>query len=82
MTPEERLAEQQRLEKIQEEAQDASVSGMDGEKIRIDHMQATSKAELSELVEAITKKVNQFRHLDDYPVFLEELMCSISASCE
>lgn len=75
MTPEERLAEDLRLQKIQEES-DA------GEKSGIDSMQATNKAELSELSDAISKKVTQYKHLDDFPTFLEDLMRSVCSTCK
>lgn len=81
MTPEERLAEQLRLQQIQDDpdaAVDTPTSDID--QMRIDQMQATNKAELSGLADAIGKKVNQFRHLEDYPTFLEDMMCSICSS--
>lgn len=85
MTPEEKLAEKLRLQKIQEEAD--LIAAMDtfgvSEKASgFDALNPSNKAELAELSEAISKKVNQFKHLEDFPGFLEELVRSVCANCK
>ena len=88
MTPEERIAEKLRLQKLQEE-EDFKVAmdtfGIDstGEKVSgIDGMYPTTKAEFSEFSDAINRKVTQFKHKDEFPAFIEELIRNLSANCK
>lgn len=88
MTPEERIAEKLRLQKLQEEADlklametlgitaDASVEGS------IDGMVPTSKDEFSQLAQLISNRVALFREKDEFPNFVEELVKNISLHCK
>lgn len=82
MTPEERLAEKLRLQKIQEEADLRAAMDTFGvsDKSGIDGINPTNKTELTELSEAISKKVNQYKQLEDFPGFLEELVRNVCVS--
>lgn len=84
MTPEEKLAEKLRLQKIQEEADlrvamdtfgvvERTGSGIDG-------LHPTNRAGLTELADAINQKVTQYKDLEDFPGFLEELTRSICST--
>lgn len=79
MTPEEKLAEKLRIQKIQEEADLRAAMDTFGvtDKTGIDALQPKNKAELSELSDSISKKVSQFKHLADFPGFLEELVRNV-----
>lgn len=84
LTPEEKLAEKLRLQKIQEE-NDLRVA-MDTFGVSagasIDGLNPTNRAELTELAEAINQKVSQFKEMEDFAGFLEELTRSICSSRE
>lgn len=82
MTPEERLAEKLRLQKIEEEADLRAAMDTFGvsDKSGIDGLNPTNKIELTELAEAISKKVNQYKQMDDFPGFLEELVRNVCVS--
>lgn len=84
MTPEEKLAEKLRLQKIQEEADLRAAMDTFGitEKSGIDALQPKNKTELTELADAISKKVSQYKHLVDFPGFLEELVRNVCANCK
>lgn len=77
MTPEEKLAEKLRLQKIQEEADLHAALDTFGVTDGIDGSQPKTKAELTELADSISKKVSQFKHLADFPGFLEELVRNV-----
>lgn len=81
MTPEEKLAEKLRLQKIQEESDLRTAMDTFGV-TEIDAAQPKTKAELTELADAISKKVSQFKHLSDFPGFLEELVRNVCANCK
>lgn len=82
MTPEEKLAEKLRIQKIQEEADLRAAMDTFGvtDKTGVDALQPKNKAELSELADAICKKVSQYKHLADFPGFLEELVRNVCAN--
>lgn len=82
MTPEEKLAEKIRLEEIQKEADLRAAMDTFGvtDKSGIDALQPKTKSELTELADAISKKVSQYKHLGDYPGFLEELVRNVCAN--
>lgn len=82
MTPEEKLAEKLRLQKIQEESDLRAAMETFGvtEKLGIDTAQPKTKAELTELADSISKRVSQFKHLADFPGFLEELVRNVCAN--
>lgn len=84
LTPEEKLAEKLRLQKIQEE-NDLRVA-MDTFGVSagasIDGLNPTNRAELTELADAIRQKVSQFKEMEDFAGFLEELTRSICSSRE
>lgn len=85
MTPEEKLAEKLRLQKIQEEADLLAAMDTFGVKIDksgLDAFDPTNKAELAEFGDALNKKISQFKHLDDYPGFLEELIRNLCVTCK
>lgn len=84
MTPEEKLAEKLRLQKIQEEADLRAAMDTFGitEKSGIDALQPKNKTELTELADAISKKVSQYKHLVDFPGFLEELVRNVCVNCK
>lgn len=86
MTPEERIAEKLRLQKIQEAADlklametlgitgDAQ-SGVEGS---IDSMVPTNKAEFTQLAQLISNRVSLFREKEDFANFVEDLVKNIS----
>lgn len=82
MTPEEKLAEKLRLQKIQEEADLHAAMDTFGitDKSGIDALQPKNKTELTELADAISKKVSQFKHLADFTSFLEDLVRNVCAN--
>lgn len=79
MTPEEKLAEKLRIQKIQEESDLRAALDTFGV-TEIDAAQPKTKAELTEFADAINKKVSQFKHLADFPGFLEELVRNVCAN--
>lgn len=85
MTPEEKLAEKLRIQKIQEEADLRAAMdtfGVSDNKTGIDALQPKNKIELSEFADAISKKVSQYKHLVDFPGFLEELVRNVCVNCK
>lgn len=85
MTPEEKLAEKLRIQKVQEESDLRAAMdtfGIAADKSGIDGIQPTTRAELSELSEAISRKVNLYTKIDDFPGFLEELVRCVCVNCE
>lgn len=85
MTTEEKLAEKLRLQKIQEEADLRAAMdtfGVSADKTGLDGFNPTNKIELAEFSDALSKKISQFKHLDDYPGFLEELVRNLCVSCK
>jgi len=82
MTPEEKLAEKLHIQKIQEESDLRAALDTFGvaEKTGIDAINPTKRAELTELSDAISKKVNQYTKIDDFPGFLEELVRGVCAN--
>lgn len=86
MTPEEKLAEKLRLQKLQEEAdlkaamdtfgvQPSPSEGIDG-------MHPTNKVEFEEFGNAIAKKVGNYKNHDEYLTFLEDLVRKLCANCK
>lgn len=85
MTPEQKLAEKLRLQKIQQEedlktALDTfgvteSPSGLDG-------MHPTNKAEFSEFAQALCKKILNYSKSDEFPGFVEEFVRNICVNCK
>jgi translation initiation factor 3 subunit J len=84
MTPEQRLAEKLRLQKLQEENDLKLALGTLGivDKSTIDGMDPKTKEEFSELADAISKKVVEYRFDDEFSGFAEKLISNICASCE
>lgn len=85
LTPEERLAEKRRLQKLQEEndlqtAMETLGIGPMSSGNGIDGMHPTTKEEFSELAEAISKKLSNYRANTEYQGFLEELLLKLFAS--
>lgn len=84
MTPEEKLAEKLRIQKIQEEADLRVAMDTFGVVERtgngIDGLHPTNRAGLTELADAINQKVTLYKDLDDFAGFLEELTRSICSS--
>lgn len=85
LTPEQRLAEKRRLQKLQEEndlktAMETlgitSMSTGGG----IDGMHPTTKEEFAELADAISKKLSNYRAHQEYQGFLEDLLLKVFAS--
>lgn len=85
MTPEQKLAEKLRLQKLQEEsdlknAMDTfGVTSLAG---GIDGMHPTTKEEFIELSDAITKKLSNYKNSTEYCAFLEDLVTKLFASCK
>lgn len=85
MTPEQKLEEKLRLQKLQEESDlksaldtfgvAAIVGGIDG-------MHPTSKEEFIELSDAINKKLSNYRNDIEYCAFLEDLITKMFACCK
>lgn len=84
MTPEEKLAEKLRIQKIQEESDLRAAMDTFGvvDKSSIDVFHPTTRSELMELGDAISKKVNLYTKVDDFPGFLEELVRNVCVNCE
>jgi len=84
LTPEEKLAEKYRLQKVQEEADLRAAMDTfgiaDKDRCGIDGLNPTNKAELSEFSEALSKKIGQYKHLPDFPQFVEDLVRGICSS--
>uniref|UniRef100_A0A182SV02 Eukaryotic translation initiation factor 3 subunit J n=1 Tax=Anopheles maculatus TaxID=74869 RepID=A0A182SV02_9DIPT len=85
LTPEERLAEKRRLQKLQEEndlqtAMETLGIGPMSSGNGIDGMHPTTKEEFAELAEAISKKLSNYRENPEYQGFLEELLLKLFAS--
>lgn len=87
MTPEQKLAEKLRLQRLQEEndlklaletlgVDDAAGSG------GIDGANPKTAEEYSALADAICKKVLQFKFEEEFSNFSEELIRNICAACE
>lgn len=85
LTPEQKLAEKLRLQKVQEEADLRAAMDTfgiaDKDRCGIDLMNPTNKAELSEFSEALSKKIGQYKNLADFPLFVEELVRGICSNC-
>ncbi|XP_053675508.1 eukaryotic translation initiation factor 3 subunit J [Anopheles nili] len=85
LTPEERLAQKRRLQKLQEEndlktaMETLGISPMSTGN-GIDGMHPTTKEEFSELAEAISKKLSNYRASNEYQGFLEDLLLKLFAS--
>lgn len=87
MTPEQRLAERHRIQKLQEE-NDLKLAletfGLGGDATTggagIDSRNPQTPEEFSEFAEAISKKVLQFKLRDEFSNFTEELVRNICAS--
>lgn len=83
MTPEQKLAEKLRIQKLQEEsdlknAMDTfGVTSIAG---GIDGMHPTQKEEFVELADAITKKLSNYKSDPEYSNFLEDLITKLFAS--
>lgn len=88
MTPEEKIAEKLRLQKMQEEAdlkiamETLGITPTDLAQGGIDGMVPTNRAEFNELAQAISTKVSLFRSKDEFPGFVEELIRNISLHCK
>lgn len=85
MTPEERIAEKLRLQKLQEEADlktALDTLGLGPSSIGIDAMTPNTKEEFTEFAEAISKKIFQFKNSDEYPTFVDDLVRNLCAGCE
>uniref|UniRef100_A0A182LTJ2 Eukaryotic translation initiation factor 3 subunit J n=1 Tax=Anopheles culicifacies TaxID=139723 RepID=A0A182LTJ2_9DIPT len=85
LTPEQRLAEKRRLQKLQEEndlktaMETLGITPMTSGN-GIDGMHPTTKEEFSELADAISKKLSNYRAHTEYQGFLEDLLLKIFAS--
>lgn len=86
MTPEQRLAEKARIQKLQEEndlkiaLETFGLGDTTGAVGGIDARNPQTAEEFTELAEAISKKVLQFRTREEYSNFTEELVRNICAS--
>lgn len=85
MTPEQRLAEKLRIQKLQEEndlklAMETFGVGDSTGGGGIDSRNPTTPEEFSELADAISKKVLQFKSRDEFSNFTEEIVRNICAS--
>lgn len=84
MSPGETLSDKLESQQVEEDctpntAKDATEISM---KIRIDAMHATNKVELIELAEMISMKVQQYKHLEDFAIFIEKLIRNICSTCK
>lgn len=86
MTPEQRLAEKHRIQKLQEEndlklaLETFGLGETTGAVGGIDTRNPQTPEEFTELAEAISRKVLQFKLRDEYSNFTEELVRNICAS--
>lgn len=80
MSPEEKSAEKLRIQRIQEEADlrvamdTFGVTDSDLVRGELDGAQPTNADELSAFKTALVKKIAQFKSLDGFPAFVEELV--------
>ncbi|XP_055613539.1 eukaryotic translation initiation factor 3 subunit J [Uranotaenia lowii] len=83
MTPEQKLAEKFRIQKLQEESdlknamETFGVTSLAG---GIDGMHPTSKEEFVEFADAITKKLSNYKNDPEYSNFLEDLVTKLFAT--
>nr|CAG4652391.1 EOG090X0OQM [Triops cancriformis] len=87
MTPEERLGEKLRLQKIQEEAdlqlaREAFGTTEQAKAGSIDHAKPQTKEEFTEFSKAIMKKVSEFQGQDQYSEFVESLIQELCLTLE
>ncbi|XP_059479654.1 eukaryotic translation initiation factor 3 subunit J [Neocloeon triangulifer] len=84
MTPEERLAEKKRQQKLQEEADlRAAIETFgitEGSGSGIDAMLPSSKEEFDEFGKALVKKIIPFSSSQHFPLFVEELIRDVCAN--
>lgn len=87
MTPEEKSAEKLRLQKIQEEAdlrvamETFGVTDSDLVRGELDGAQPTNPEELSSFKVALVKKISQFKSIEGFPGFIEELVQGVCLNC-
>lgn len=88
MTPEEKSAEKLRLQKVLEEAdlrvamETFGVTESDLIRGELDGAQPTNPAELTAFKTALVKKISQFRSLEGFPGFIEELVQGVCLNCK
>uniref|UniRef100_A0A0K8TQW0 Eukaryotic translation initiation factor 3 subunit J n=1 Tax=Tabanus bromius TaxID=304241 RepID=A0A0K8TQW0_TABBR len=81
LTEEEKLNEKLRLQKIQEEEDLKHAMDTFGvTDLKIDDMNPKTKAEFTELSDAISKKVAKFKSFEEFPNFVEELVRNVCAN--
>jgi len=81
MTPEEKLAEKLRLQKIAEENDlKLGLESLGLSSTKIDGRNPSTAEEFTELADAIGKKIAQFRHSEEFGNFAEEIVRNICAS--
>lgn len=88
MTPEEKPAEKLRLQKIQEEADlrvamdTFGITENDLARGELDGAQPTNSEELTVFKTALVKKISQFKSLEGFPGFIEELVQGVCLNCK
>lgn len=85
MTPEQKLAEKLRLQKLQEESDLKNALDTFGVTTLaggIDGMTPNTKEDFVELSDAIVKKLSSYKSDPDYADFLEDLVTKLFAGCE
>lgn len=83
LTPEQKLAEKLRIQKLQEESDLKNAMdtfGVSSLASGIDGMHPTSKEDFIELADAITKKLSNYKNDPEYSNFLEDLVIKLFAS--
>ncbi|CAG4947913.1 eukaryotic translation initiation factor 3 subunit J [Colias croceus] len=81
MTPEEKLAEKLRRQRLQEESdlrlamETFGVSDVGGGKL--DSFHPTNKAEFADFCELLCKKINYYKAKDEFPAFVDDLVKNI-----
>lgn len=87
-TPEEKLAEKLRLQKVQEEAdllvamETFGVPVVGDRLTGIDAMNPTTKDEFNEFSDALSKKIGQYKTSDEFVGFVEKLVQDICVNCK
>ncbi|CAH2089809.1 unnamed protein product [Euphydryas editha] len=81
LTPEQKLAEKLRRQKLQEESDlrlAMETFGItEGQGGKIDSFHPTNKEEFTEFAELLCKKINYYKSKDEFPAFVDELVKNI-----
>ncbi|KAL4703051.1 hypothetical protein ACJJTC_006661 [Scirpophaga incertulas] len=80
LTPEQKLAEKLRQQKLQEESDlrlAMETFGVSEGAGKLDSFHPTNKAEFTEFADLLTKKISIYKAKEDFPVFVDELVRNV-----